>query len=189
VLQNVALNWHPIWHYAVVVGYDLTQKNIVLRSGSERRQVLPFTTFEHTWARAGHWAMLALPPGQISRTASEADYVAAAVALEKTVVPKSAEAAYEAALKRWPRNLVARIGAGNVAYALGNIQQAEQHFRQATLDHPESSIAFNNLAQTLLDQQRYVDALASANSAMSLGGLHQRAVQDTLGQIKAKMRE
>lgn len=187
VLQNLALSWYPVWHYAVVVGYDLPRAEIILRSGLEQRQVLPLTTFEYTWARAGYWAMLALPPGSMPRTATEIAYIAAAVALEKSASSSSAEAAYAAALKHWPGNLAALIGMGNTAYAQGDVQRAESFFRQAALEHPDSAIAFNNLAQTLLDQQRYAEALASANQAVSLGGPEQATARDTLQQIKNKM--
>ena len=88
VLQNLALNWYPVWHYAVVVGYDLQREEIILRSGLERRQALPFTTFEHTWARAGYWAMLAMPPGMVPRTATESAYLSAAIALKKPALRK-----------------------------------------------------------------------------------------------------
>jgi len=187
VLQNLALSWYPIWHYAVVVGYDLSRGEIVLRSGLERRQVLPLTTFEHTWERAGYWAMLALPPGAVPRTATEVSYMSAAVALEMTGQLKSAQAVYESALRRWPDNLAARIGMGNTAYALGDITRAENAYRQAALDHPDSQIAYNNLAQTLADQKRYAEALAAANQAVSLGGPEQSAARDTLEQIKKNM--
>lgn len=188
VLQNLALSWYPVWHYAVVVGYDLQRAEIILRSGLEQRQVLPLTTFEHTWERGGYWAMLALPPGSVPRTATEVSYMSAAVALEMTGRPDSAEAAYESALRRWPGNLTARIGMGNAAYAQGNVMRAEQAYRQATLDHPESAIAFNNLAQTLADQQRYPEALAAANQAVSLGGPELAAALGTLEEISNKMR-
>ena len=67
----------------------------------------------------------------------------------KNVPPKTIAATYDAALDRWPRNLAARIGLGNAAYARGDVQHAEKAYRQAALDHPESAIAFNNLAQAL----------------------------------------
>jgi tetratricopeptide (TPR) repeat protein len=187
VLQNLALSWYPMWHYAVVVGYDLQRGEIFLRSGLERREILPLTTFEHTWKRSGYWAMLALPPGKVPQTATEDTYISAAVALEKSGTPKSAEAAYESALVRWPRNLTARIGMGNTAYAQGDLKRAEDAFRQATLDHPDSQIAFNNLAQTLADQKRYPEALAAADRAVSMGGPEQAAALDTFEQIKRNM--
>jgi tetratricopeptide (TPR) repeat protein len=186
VLQNLALSWYPVWHYAVVVGYDLRREEIILRSGLERRQLVPLTTFERTWARSGYWAMLALPPGGMPPTATETAYVAAAIALEKNVPPETIATSYEAALERWPHNLAARIGLGNAAYAGGDMRRAEKAYRQATLDHPESAIAFNNLAQALADQKRYPEALDAAHLAVSLGGPEQAAALDTLEQIKNK---
>ncbi len=188
VLQNLAFNWYPLWHYAVVVGYDLDRKQIILRSGLERRQILPLSTFEHTWARSGYWAMLALPPGKLPRTATEASYVAAAVALEQAGQARAAHAAYRAALKRWPHNLAAQIGLGNTAYARGELRQAERAYRQATADHPESAAAFNNLAQALADERRYGPALRAARRAVSLGGREQGAYRETLEEILKKFR-
>ncbi|MDZ4200834.1 MAG: PA2778 family cysteine peptidase [Gallionella sp.] len=187
VLQNLALSWYPSWHYAVVIGYDLPRAQIILRSGLEKRQVLPLTTFEHTWKRSGYWAMLALPPGNMPLTANEADYVSAAVAFEKNGRPDSAERVYAAALNLWPKNLSARIGMGNSLYAQGEFKRAEITYRQATLDHPESAIAFNNLAQALADQQLYPEALVAANLAVSLDGTEQAAANDTLAKIKIAM--
>jgi tetratricopeptide (TPR) repeat protein len=183
VLQNLGYGWYPVWHYAVVVGYDLQRGKIFLRSGKEYRQVLSLSTFEHTWQRSGYWAMLALPPGKMPQTAVESVYIAAALALEKSGQPKSAHTAYETALKRWPLNLTARIGMGNAAYALNNLKHAEIAYRQAALDHPESAIAFNNLAQVLADQQRYAEALIAARHAVSLGGAGQDTARETLEQI------
>jgi hypothetical protein len=88
VLENLAFNWYPQWHYAVAIGYDLDRGTIVLRSGAEQRQVLPLTTFEHLWARSGYWGLLALPPDQLPAHANETRYVAAAVALETTAQQK-----------------------------------------------------------------------------------------------------
>ncbi len=62
VFQNLGLELVPRWHYALVIGYDLERREVMLRSGEEVRQVLPLRTFEHTWARAAHWAMRVSPP-------------------------------------------------------------------------------------------------------------------------------
>jgi hypothetical protein len=67
------------------------------------------------------------------------------------------------------------------------VKRAERHYLQATLDHPKSAIAFNNLAQTLADQRRYVEALAAANRAVSLGGPDLTAARETQEQIQKKM--
>lgn len=187
VLQNLALSWYPMMHYAVVVGYDLQRGEIILRSGTQRRLVMPLTTFEHTWGRSGYWSMLALMPGKIPYTATEVSYIASVLSLEKTSGLLTAKPAYAAALEFWPGNLTATIGMGNADYARGDVKGAERYYRQATLDHPDSSIAFNNLAQTLIDQQHAVEALIAATQAVKLGGAEQAAAQDTLDFIKKNM--
>lgn len=189
VLQNLAFNWYPVWHYAVVIGYDLDREEIILRSGLELRQILPMRTFEYTWARSDYWAMVAMPPGKIPETAEENSFVAAVSALERTGDAEPARSTYIAALNRWPGNLSAQIGVGNTSYRLHDLTQAETAFRLAAHDHPDSVAAFNNLAQTLSDQARYVEALAVAHHAVSLGGPLEQTAQETLAEIERKMKQ
>ena len=169
VLQNLALGIAPLWHYAVVVGYDLPRGEIILRSGTTRRLVLSLATFERTWARGDYWAMVTLPPERLPATAAEDRYVAAAAALER-VAPEPARRAYHAALERWPGNLPARIGQGNAAYAQRDLAGAEAAYREATRRHPGAADAWNNLAQALHELRRRDEALAAAQRAVDIGG-------------------
>jgi len=187
VLQNLGLSWSPRWHYAVVVGYDLEAGEILLRSGLERRQTMRLHTFEHTWARSGHWAMLALPPGQIPATAKEATYAKAAVTFESTGFNTSANAIYAAGLSRWPKNFAARMGLGNTAYALNDLDAATAAFHQAAIDHPDAAAAHNNLAHVLHQQRHFEAALTSARQAVALGGPLEETARATLAEIEASM--
>ncbi len=186
VLQNLAFDWHPVWHYAVAIGYDLDTLHIMLRSGSARRVEMQFDTFERTWKRSGHWAMLALPAQRLPATLAPVDYVNAVVKLERAGQLWAAHTAYENALARWPDNLVALLGLGNTAYALGDFDAAESAFRQAILAHPVSSAAHNNLAQTLFELERYDEALVEARAAVSLGGPLEDISRRTLDTITAR---
>lgn len=183
VLQNLALDLWPVWHYAVVVGYDQGAQEIVLRSGVTRRLVQSWSSFERTWARSGYWAMVALPPQRLPATAQERTYVAAAVALER-VDPDAARRAYATALERWPRSLTARIGLGNTAYARGDLAGAEAAYRQAVLDYPQSADAWNNLAQVLVESGKKAEALTAAERAVSLGGPRLSQYRATLEAIQ-----
>jgi tetratricopeptide (TPR) repeat protein len=170
VLQNLALDWVPAWHYAVAVGYDLNEQQIVLRSGTERRLAMPLATFERTWQRGGYWAMLALPPGRFPVSVAPADYMSAVTRLEKAGPPEASQAAYRRALERWPDQFTALMGVGNTSYRAGDYEGAEKAFRRATSVYPRSAAAHNNLAQTLADMDRYDEALAEARLAVGLGG-------------------
>jgi tetratricopeptide (TPR) repeat protein len=186
VLQNLAYNWYPVWHYAVVIGYDLDQGELILRSGSELRQALSMRTFEYTWARSEYWAMVTVPPGRIPATAKEADFVGAVSIGETYLRPEQAQDAYRAALQRWPGNLIAEIGVGNAAYRQEDYAKAEQAFRQATDDHPESVAALNNLAQTLLALNRFQEARQMAQRAADLGGELSPVARKTLHEIEER---
>jgi hypothetical protein len=186
VLQNLAFSWYPKWHYAVVVGFDLARDEIVLRSGLERRHVVPLETFERTWRRADYWAIVVMPPDRLPATAEETPYLQAAVALERLQRWGDAVRAYRVALKRWPDSLGAQLGIGNSRYAQHDFAGAEQAYRDATTAHPDSGIAFNNLAQALADQGRWREAETSITKALSLGGAHLKDFQATAAEIRGK---
>lgn len=187
VLQNLGLSWAPRWHYAVVVGFDLRRDRVILRSGPIRRHETPFKVFERTWRRADYWAMVALPPERLPFTAEELPYVQAVAALERLARWPETATAYATALERWPKSLAARLGLGNSRHALGDLHGAEEAFRQAALDHPDAGVAFNNLAQTLLEQDRLPEAQAAARRALELGGPHRDTFRETLKQIETRL--
>lgn len=182
VLQNLAFSFAPRWHYAVVIGYDRTREELVLRSGTTERLVMTLSNFERTWARSDYWAMTTVPPRQLPATAREDVYVAAAVALERVSV-SDARTAYRTALARWPRNYLARMGLGNTAYAVNDLAAAEEAFRQAAQDHPDAADAWNNLAHVLHQAGRRAEALDAAQRAIALGGSRLPQYERTLKSI------
>lgn len=188
VLQNLGLESHPQWHFAVVVGFDLGTGNLVLRSGEEARRVISMRVFEHTWRRGGYWAMVAVPPDQLPRTAREDDYLRAVMTLEKRGRWRESAAAYDTALTRWPDSLVALMGLGNSHYALGDLSAAEAAYRRAAATHPDAGAAFNNLAQTLADQDRLLEAEQAARRAVHLGGPLAGQYAETLDTILMRSR-
>ncbi|NEX60535.1 PA2778 family cysteine peptidase [Noviherbaspirillum galbum] len=185
VLQNLSLPIAPLWHYAVVVGYNLDTEEIVLRSGTTRREVMSMSTFEHTWARGDDWGMVAPAPGSMPRTVKEDVAVEALVAFEKAAPPGKSYVAYQSALVRFPRNLALRLGAGNAAYAMGDRAAAAEAFRQAAADHPRSAPAFNNLATVLAEMGRASEAREAARQAVALGGPWLAQSEATLREIEA----
>jgi tetratricopeptide (TPR) repeat protein len=180
VLQNLGLGWYPVWHYAVAIGYDLGKEEIILRSGANQRLVLPFSTFEHTWARSKYWAMVALPPAQIPQTATAKSFVQSITALEYSSAATDVWPAYVAAMQRWP--------AGNYAYKRGDLELAERTFHAAAQAHPDSAAAFNNLAQTLSDLGRHDAALEAIHRAIKIGGALESVARQTLSEIEQKKR-
>jgi tetratricopeptide (TPR) repeat protein len=185
VFQNLAFSIYPVWHYAVVMGYDRARHVLLLHSGRTARMEISLFAFERTWARGQYWAMLALQPGQLPATAEPQAYTAAAATLERTDA-RGAQQAFAAALQRWPDERAALLGAGNTAYALGQREAAEKAYRQAVRKHPDFADGWNNLAQVLMELGRRVEASQAIARAVALGGARLQEYLTMQAQIDQK---
>jgi len=183
VLQDLGWPMLPRWHYAVVVGYDLLDRTVTLRSGTTERLLMSLDAFDRSWEKAGRWAFVTVPADRLPATASEADYVEAATALER-VVPAQGLRALRTALQAWPANLFARLALGNAAYRQRDLAAARDHYRQAAADHPQAGDAWNNLAQVLFEQGQRAEALRAAQRAVALGGARAGTYAATLRAIE-----
>ncbi len=167
VLLNLGLSWAPTWHYAVLVGYDIDAGEVLLRSGTTRRQAMRMRTFEHTWARSGHWAFVALPPGRWPATAEEKAVIEASVGFERSAPPPQAGQVYRSALSRWPASLSLQMGLGNSLHAAGDKAGAAEAFRAAARQH-RSAPAWINLASVLLELGQHDAARQAAREAVAV---------------------
>lgn len=184
VFQNLALDWYPRWHYAVLIGYDLPQDRIILRSGTDRRRINTLAQFERTWQRADRWAMLALEPGQLPATVEYWRYLRALSAMEQVNRHAAAIAGYRAGLQQWPNDTRLLMGLANSQYAQANNPAAIASLQQLILAHPDYAPAHNNLAHLYLQDGRSSEAERHARRAVSLGGEHLDAYRQTLNEIR-----
>lgn len=185
VLQNLGLAWIPVWHYAVVIGYDFNADVIILHSGVTRQKKTALRTFENTWARGDHWGLLVLPPDRLPATAEEKAWVSAVVGLEKARQWGAAVEGYQIALHRWPQSFSAHIGLSNSYYAKGDFKSATAVLQKTTARFPHEGVAFNNLAQVLWKQGKKQEAIKAARQAVQLGGPFVEQFQKTLDEIQA----
>lgn len=151
VMQRLGAGPWPGWHYAVLVGYDSEADEFILRSGTDERLQLSSTRFLMTWDRAGRWAMVALPPGQVPAAPELARYMEAAAGLEAVGKRDEAVLAYEAATRQWPAEALPRLGLANLAYARGDLRAAERGYRAVIELAPNEVAARNNRAEVLLE--------------------------------------
>jgi len=187
VLQNLSIPISPMWHYAVVVGFDRERREILLHSGTTARMALPLSTFEHTWARSDHWAFRVSLPTRLPVTA-QPDAWASAVAPLERVDARAAETAYRTALSAWPGHRVSLLGLGNTAYAQGRREDAARAFEATTQAHPDFADAWNNLAQVRLELGQLDAAHKAASQAVALGGPRLPAYRSLLQRIDAQRR-
>ena len=183
VLQNLGLAWYPRWHYAVVVGYDLEQELLVLRSGTTERWITPLAVFERTWARGRYWAIVAAEPGDVPKSAEPFAMLKATSALEEVGQPDNALKSYEAIAARWPYDALAQFSLANALMQKAEPSRAERHYRAAIAAQPGFAPAWNNLAYALRANGCREAALDAARCAARLAP-DDASIRDTLEDIR-----
>ena len=168
VLQNLGLESIPVWHYEVVVGYDLTAGEMILRSGVHARVLRSFALFEQTWQRANHWALVIVSVDTVPVTSSADNYLDAVIGMEQVGKLDSANHAYATAVHRWPGNLLAHTGQGNSAYAMGEFVAAEKAYRAALLIDAQKAEVWNNLAYVLAQLGQHESSMGAISRALEL---------------------
>ena len=174
ILQNLGLPRWPVWHYAVVIGIDPLREEVILRSGTTEREILPLRRFERTWQMSDYWGLVITQPGQIPISADPLRYFEAVAPLEQQQRFEAASMAYEAAIERWPDEATPWIGLGNIAYSREHYADAETYYYQATELAPEYAPVFYNLAWALLRQNKQESARQAAAYAQQLAPEHPR---------------
>ncbi len=185
VLQNLGLDRVPVWHYAVVVGFD--GGDVILRSGTEQRRIEQGPRFLRSWQRGANWAFVALPPGELPATAKSGAYVRALAGAEPLLGAAAAERSYRAALERWPGDELVLFAAAGQRHAAGDLGGATTLYRQLLAAAPQHAAARNNLANVLAERGCAADALAEARAALaalSPGDELRGAVLDTVAELE-----
>lgn len=152
VLQNLALDWWPSWHFAVVVGYDRRERQLILRSGTTRRLITDFATFDRTWAKGGRWAVLTLPANRLPATAQMHPWLQSASDLEETGQGEVAQRAYRVAVEHWPEASVGWFALANSRHAQGNPRGAEEALRESLKRDPRLAAGWFNLSEVLAER-------------------------------------
>lgn len=149
LLQNLGLDRWPVWHYAVLVGFDPAAEKFLLRSGITRRKEHRAVPFLASWDRGGRWAMVAVLPGEPPAGAEVLGWLRAVAPFESTGNLDLAAEGYQAAVARWPEEAIAWTALGNVRYLQRDLAAAEAAYLHALELSPGFRTACNNLAETL----------------------------------------
>lgn len=167
VLQNLGVDRLPIWHYAVVVGFDPERGDVLLRSGTERRRRERVNRFLRSWARADNWAFVAAPPDEPPATADADGWIRATVDARRVLPPQSTEAALETARSRWPAEPLVLYASAVHAGDAGRWHEAARDYAALLAIDPGNAAARNNLANMLAEGQCFVAAEREARAALA----------------------
>ena len=186
VMQNLGLSRWPQWHYAVVVGFDLSDGTLTLRSGTRRDYVMPMAVFERTWARAAYWAVVILPPGQMPLDDNQTRYFQVLADAEPSLRAESVTAAWRAGVQRWPASALLSLGLSNHLHGQGLVQDAASVLEQLLTVDASSAAAHNNLAWLMLELGQTEEASRLASEAVRLDAAFTQTLTDIQSKISSR---
>lgn len=150
VLENHGLRRFPVWHYAVVIGFDPLTRHILQHSGEQAMLATPLREWYPTWSRAGRWALVGLRPGEMPAVVEQARWYQALAEFESQASASGEHqevlAAWQQAAEVWPDAALPWLGQGNVYVALENYESAMQAYQSALDRQPDQVGARFNLA-------------------------------------------
>jgi hypothetical protein len=187
VLQNLGVRKVPIWHYAVVVGFDSDAGEVILRSGTEERRREPLRRFLRSWQLADNWAFVATEPATIPATARPDVFMRTLVGAERQLDDSTLESAYSSALARWPDDSFVLFIAALRDHTIGQQTSAARLYRKVLERDPDHAAARNNLANVLFEQGCRTEALQEAHTALAReppDGEFHAAIVDTVREIE-----
>lgn len=182
VFQNLAFETFAQWHFAVIVGYDLAQEELILRSARIKEYRLDFKTFINTWQRANHWAYLFLTPGELPAKPDPKVYLQSSLDLVNVGLNLSAQKALEVGVNTWPEHEAIRMALSNTYFQSGLFNAASKVLQQSP-SLGTSGDLWNNIAYIQLARQCYRSAVSAIQCAITLSPNDQNiqhSVQDIL---------
>lgn len=177
VLENHGLESRPLWHYAVVVGYDRQRNRVLLRSGEEYEQSVSAGQWLRRWDRAGRWALVVLEPGQWPADPDRQSWIGAVSAFETGTDPDTARELWRQTIERWPDEPIAWLGLGNAHFTSNDYSQAAESYRRLLELAPDHAAGRFNLAMALKRLDRPCQAAHHLNELEDHPQLNERTTR------------
>ena len=157
VFQNVSISLFPQWHYAVVIGYDLSNREIILHTGLTPQHQMSFELFGRTWARGEYWMLAPLPVGKTSQQLNSYTYVSAAYDILSLGNETLGVGFLESAIKQWPDYWLPYFLIGN--HYIETSPSDSVHWFSLGYDVGRYEAAYaNNYSVALLKNQQFTKA-------------------------------
>ncbi len=185
VLQNVATSWFPMWHYALVIGYDIDKRDVILHSGETERRISELKAFERTWQRGKYWLLAVVPPSKTSQHFKPFVYTKAAQDLLSVNQQVAGVSALVSATKQWPDYWLPYFLLGN-HYLDKDLAQSVNWYQQGFSYATTQAAYLNNFAYALNKSACKNSALKMINQALVLAP-DDKSIKETHKEISASV--
>lgn len=189
VLLNLGLTSLPVWHYSVITGFDTASKKIFLTGSKNNQTGMSFDEFERFFERAGRWAIVALKPPLLPVASSEKEIMIAIGDMAKSGYKDQAKQAATNYVTQHPLSFVGAEVLANINYTMQDYLNASAEYKHALALKPNNAVIMNNLAQSLLKDNKLSEAKLYALAAVKAGGIFLAEHQATLEAIDRKLHQ
>jgi hypothetical protein len=166
VLQNLGVERVPLWHYAVVIGFDRDADLVILRSGAEQRRLERTARFLKSWQRGSFWAFVPIEPGELPATPRHRSTCARSRARNRCCRPRARPTHSRSRCNPGPTTSSCSSPAAGHELGTGDLDGAAVLYRRLLSLAPQHAAARNNLANVLAEQGCYAQALDEAHAAL-----------------------
>lgn len=185
VLVNRSFSWHPLWHYAPVIGYDEEKRSILVHFSDQPNEAVSLATFAALWKRSENWGIVLLPPGELPASVPSKVFLRSVYEFEKTGDGEGAIKAYRSALTRWPEDTDILFALANAEYNAFHLSEAEDNYRKLLALNPSHPLALNNLSILLCRSGRSDEAFKLLDTVVSDDLRIQSLVKSSRKEIEA----
>lgn len=189
VLLNLGLPAVPMWHYSVVTGFDKESKQVYLSETKTNPTRMSFYEFETFFERGGSWAIVALKPPLLPVASSETEMIKAIVDMAEVGYKDQAKQTATNYVKQHPLSFLGSMMLANILFDMKDYLNATAEYKRALGLKPNDAVVLNNLAQSLLQENKLHEAKLNALAAVNAGGVFIVESQTTLEEINRKLQQ
>lgn len=189
VLFNLGLTPLPAWHYAVVTGFDKADKKVFLSAPKGDQTWMSFDDFEMFSQRAGSWAIVALKPPLLPIASNEPAMIRAITDMYDVGYKEQAKLSAINYVAIYPGSTLGSVMLANMYMEMQDYLNATAEYKRALSLKPHDPVLLNNLAQSLMRENKLREAKQYALEAVDIGGIFSVEYQKTLEEIKRRLQE
>jgi tetratricopeptide (TPR) repeat protein len=189
VLFNIGLNIYPMWHYSVAIGFDKAKQKIFLSAPKGDETWMTFDEFDTFFERGGSWAVVMLKPPTLPSSADETEVIKAILDMYDIGAKALAKQAAISYVVQNPLSYLGALTLANIYFFEGEFEKASELYEKALNIVPNDPALLNNLAGSLLRQNKLEKAREYAIRAVNIGGLFSPWYKNTLEEINTKLQK
>jgi len=189
VLFNLGLQLYPVWHYSVVTGFDKMGQKIFISAPKGDETWMTFDEFDTFFERGGSWAVVMLKPPSLPVSADETEVIKAILDMYDIGAKELAKQAAISYKSNNPLSFLGVVTLANICFLEADFENASFLYKQALELKPQDPVVLNNLAGSLLGQNKPLEARKYAVEALNIGGVFAEQYKNTLDEIDIKLQK